>query len=110
MAHPFKASGAGVIVMGRACGQQTAQVALAKYNDMVQAFAAKRLDQTLGNTIFPRRLEIKKGPRHMRAAQTFAFGYSIIPDTPIAPGGAQSRRRRVSLGRHGREIESSRHA
>jgi hypothetical protein len=35
--------------------RHTVQVALAKNNDMVQAFAVKRPDQTLSNAILPRR-------------------------------------------------------
>jgi len=46
---------AGLIVISRIRGQHPAQVALAKNNDMVQAFAAKRPDQALGNAILPRR-------------------------------------------------------
>jgi hypothetical protein len=43
------------IVVSRVSGEHTAQVALAKNNDVVQAFAAKRANQSLGYTILPRR-------------------------------------------------------
>jgi hypothetical protein len=41
-----------VIIISSISGEHTAQVALAKNNDMIQAFAAERPDQALGDAIF----------------------------------------------------------
>ena len=44
---------ARLIVIGRIRGEHVAQVALAKNNDVVQAFAAKRANQAFGYAILP---------------------------------------------------------
>ncbi len=46
---------ARLIVISSKSGEHTAQLALAKNNDMIQAFAAQRPDQALGDAILPRR-------------------------------------------------------
>jgi hypothetical protein len=41
------------VVIGRIAGEHTAQMPLAENNELIQAFAAKRADQTFSSAVLP---------------------------------------------------------
>ena len=83
MAHPFAKPGAGV----PDCGvrrKDLPQVRLSKDNELIQAFAAKRANQTFGNSVLPGRpgtdRPVADTHRSDPSKEDFSVGLVIVAD------------------------------